>query len=209
MAAPLMQHRYTPEEYLAYEQQAEYKSEYIDGQIIAMAGAGDEHNLIAGNLFASLHSQLRDRPCVVYMNEMRVKVTAQGLYTYPDLAVICGPRQFEGARRDTLLNPTLIIEVLSPSTALYDRTAKFGYYRQLPSLQEYLLVAQDQQLIEHFVRADGGWLLIEPADPAVLHLPSIGCTVPVTEVYRKVNLSPDSAAADPSPDERDGPAPSA
>ncbi len=195
MAAPLMQHRYTPEEYLAYEQQAEYKSEYIDGQIIAMAGAGRKHNLITGNLFRVMGNQLLGRPCEVYMSEMRVKVSAQGLYTYPDLVAVCGDGQFEGAHEDTLLNPTLIIEVLSPSTELYDRKAKFGYYRQLPSLQEYLLVAQDQQLVEHFVRADGGWLLIEPADPAVLHLPSIGCTIALSDVYPKVSLPSNTAGA--------------
>jgi len=203
-----MQHRYTPEEYLAYEQQAEYKSEYIAGQIIAMAGAGHKHNLITTNLLRVISNQLLDRPCEVYTSDMRVKVSAQGMYTYPDLTAICGDGQFEGAHEDTLLNPTLIIEVLSPSTELYDRKAKFGYYRQLPSLQEYLLVAQDQRLIEHFVRADGGWLLTEPADPAVLHLPSIACTVPVAEVYRKVRLPLNPTPAEPPPDALGGPIPS-
>ena len=208
MAAPLSQHRCTPEEYLAYERQAEYKSEYIAGQIIAMAGAGRKHNLITGNLFRMIGNQLLGRPCEVYMSEMRVKVSAQGMYTYPDLVAICGDGQFEGAQQDTLLNPTLIIEVLSPSTALYDRKAKFGYYRQLPSLQEYVLVAQDQQLVEHFVRAEGGWLLTEPAEPAVLHLPSIGCTVPMDEVYRKVSLPLNPTPAAPPPDALGDPAPS-
>ncbi|MDQ2808263.1 MAG: Uma2 family endonuclease [Chloroflexota bacterium] len=194
MAAPLPQPRYSQEEYLAYERQAEYKSEYIDGQIIAMAGASREHNLVTTNLLRVISNQLLDRPCEVYTGDMRVKITAQGMYTYPDIVAVCGDPQFEDKGVDTLLNPTVIIEVLSPSTALYDRATKFAYYRQLPSLQEYLLVAQDQRLIEHFVRTTDGWLLTDPADPAVLQLPAIGCTVSLAEVYRKVVLSPAAAA---------------
>ena len=194
MAAPLAQPRYSQEEYLAYERQAAYKSEYIDGQIIAMTRAGRKHNLITGNLFRVISNQLLDGLCEVYTGEMRVKITAQGLYTYPDIVAVCGDPQFEDKGVDTLLNPTVIIEVLSLSTALYDRAAKFAYYRRLPALQEYLRVAQDQRLIEHFVRTTGGWLLTEPVDPTLVQLPAIGCTVPLDEIYRKVVLSPDSVA---------------
>src|SRR5438270_3295621 len=118
------------------------------------------------------------------------------MYTYPDIAVVCGDAQFEDDQVDTLLNPTLIVEVLSPSTEAYDRGAKFGYYRQLPSLREYLLVAQDQMLLEHFVREDDGWLLTETTGPdAVVHLPSINCAVALAEVYRKVVFPVDSIDA--------------
>ncbi|MDQ2809137.1 MAG: Uma2 family endonuclease, partial [Chloroflexota bacterium] len=177
MAAPHLQQRYTPEEYLAYERQVEYKNEYIDGQIIAMSGASRAHALIAMNIAWVLVTQLRGQPCEVYGSDLRVKVRAHGMYTYPDVTVVCGEPQLEDAHVDTLLNPTLIIEVLSPSTERYDRGAKFEYYRALPSLQEYLLIAQDQMLVEHFVRAGEDWRLIVTRDPtAVLSLPAIGCT---------------------------------
>ncbi|HMA36331.1 MAG TPA: Uma2 family endonuclease [Chloroflexia bacterium] len=202
MAAPLLPHRYTPEEYLAHERQAAYKSEYLAGQIVAMSGVSRAHSLINTNLAWVLSSQLRDRPCEVHASDMRVKVTAQGLYTYPDIAVVCGPAQWEDAQVDTLLNPTLIVEVLSPSTEAYDRGAKFGYYRALPSLQEYLLVAQDKVLVEHFVRAGDGWLLTATTDlGAVVSLPAIGCAVPLAEIYHQVGVlaTPDAAPPPPSP----------
>jgi Uma2 family endonuclease len=195
MAAPLFQRHYTAAEYLAAERTAPYKSEYIAGQIVAMSGVSREHSLITGNLFRVLSTQLLDGPCEIHASDLRVKVSARGMYTYPDLVVVCGEAQFEDAQVDTLLNPTLIVEVLSPSTEAYDRGAKFGYYRQLPSLREYLLVAQDQVLLEHFAREDGGWLLTAVTDPtSTLRLPAIGCEVPVAEVYRRVDLPPDPQA---------------
>src|SRR5579859_7443252 len=200
MAAPLLPHRYTPEEYLAHERQAAYKSEYLAGQIVAMSGVSRAHSLINTNLAWVLSSQLRDRPCEVHASDMRVKVTAQGLYTYPDIAVVCGPAQWEDAQVDTLLNPTLIVEVLSPSTEAYDRGAKFGYYRALPSLQEYLLVAQDQALLEHYLRADDSWVFTATRDPgAVVRLPTIACDLPLAEVYRNVIFPPRPEGAGPAP----------
>src|SRR5579859_1008842 len=198
MAAPIRPPTYTPEEYLAHERQAAYKSEYLAGQIVAMSGVSWEHSLITGNLLTVLHGQLRDRPCTVHASDLRVKVRAHGMYTYPDLVVVCGAPQFEDAHVDTLLNPTIIVEVLSPSTEAYDRGAKFGYYRALPSLQEYLLVAQDQMLLEHYRRADASWVLTATTDSAaVVRLPAIGCDLPLAEVYRKVNWpatnAPDTA----------------
>ena len=192
MAAPLFQRHYTPAEYLAAERIAAYKSEYIAGQIVAMSSVSREHSLVTGNLFWVLRTQLRDGPCEIHASDLRVKVSARGMYTYPDLVVVYGEAEFEDAQVDTLLNPTLIVEVLSPSTEAYDRGAKFGYYRQLPSLREYLLVAQDQVLLEHFVREDGGWLLTAATDPtATLRVPASGCEVPVAKVYRTVVLTPD------------------
>lgn len=210
MATPLYQRRYTPAEYLAAERTAPFKSEYIAGQIVAMSGVSREHSLITGNLFLVLSTQLRDGPCEIHASALCVKVSARGMYTYPDLVVVCGDTRFEDDQVDTLLNPTLIVEVLSPSTEAYDRGAKFGYYRQLPSLQEYLLVAQDQVLLEHFVRKEGGWLLTTATDPTMtMRLPTIGCKVPVAEVYRRVVLpaDPQASAAPPFPQaESDDPA---
>ena len=202
MAIPVPDGYYTPEEYLALEREAEYKSEYIAGQVVAMSGVSREHSLINGNLFRVLSSQLLDRPCEVHASDMRVKVgakvNARSLYTYPDIAVVRGDVQFDDDQVDTLLNPTLIIEVLSPSTEAYDRGVKFGYYRRLASLREYMLVAQDKMLVEHFVREDDGWLLTETTDPAaVVRLPSIGCEVPLAEVYRKIVFPTDLAGAEP------------
>jgi Uma2 family endonuclease len=197
MAAPVRQNYYTPEEYLAQERKAEYKSEYVAGQIVAMSGASREHNLITANLARVLGSQLLDRPCEAYVSDMRVKVTARGMYTYPDVVAVCGDARFEDEQVDTLLNPTLIVEVLSPSTEAYDRGAKFAYYRQLPSLQDYILVSQDQVLVEHFVREDDGWLLTDTTDlGGIVQLPSIACELPMSEVYRKVVFTGSSAPAE-------------
>ncbi len=195
MAAPLLQHRYSAEEYLAYERQAEYKSEYLAGQIIAMSGVSYEHSLISMNLSRVLSNQTLDGPCAVHANDLRVKVRTRGMYTYPDIVVVYSEPQFEDAHVDTLLNPTLIIEVLSPSTEGYDRGAKFGYYRALPSLQEYLLIAQDQALVEHYVRSGDAWVLSVADDlSAVVPLPAIGCTLPLVEVYRRISFPPDPEA---------------
>jgi Uma2 family endonuclease len=190
MAAPSHPRHYTAEEYLALERQAPYKSEYVAGQIVAMSGASRAHSLITGNLFRVLSGQLLDRPCEAHASDLRVKVSARGLYTYPDIVVVCGDAQFEDAAVDTLLNPTLIVEVLSPSTEAYDRGAKFGYYRQAPSLREYVLIAQDRMLVEQYVRADAGWLLTATSDPAArVEFPAIGCAAPLSEIYRKVALT--------------------
>lgn len=183
---------YTPEQYLALEREAEYKSEYIHGQIYAMAGASEEHNLIAGNILAAMHAQFRGRPCRVYTSDMRVKVNAGDMYTYPDVVAVCGEPRFEDRHVDTLLNPTVIVEVLSPSTEAYDRGVKFARYRRIESLLDYILVSQDRALVEHFVRhGDGGdqWLLTEISGPeGSLHLASVGCAISLRDIYDKVSL---------------------
>ncbi len=178
----------TAEEYLAIERRAQTKSEFLDGEMFAMSGASRRHGLVAGNCFAVLHRQLRGRPCETFAGDLRVRVSATGLYTYPDVVVVCGEAQFADAELDTLLNPTVVIEVLSKSTADYDRGTKFAHYRSLPSLQEYLVFAQDEALVEHHTRQqDGRWLLAEVRDPAaVLELAAIGCRLPLTEVYERV-----------------------
>ena len=180
----------TPQEYLARERAAEIRSEYFHGEMFAMSGATWEHALIKDNLAAELRSQLKDGPCRAVTSDLRVKVDATGLYTYPDI-VVCGQPQFEDNVVDTLLNPTAIVEVLSESTEKYDRGGKFAHYRQLPTVQEYVLVSQDRPLVERFVRqADGSWLLTEFAGLETrLSLASVPAEVPLAEIYRGVDFA--------------------
>ena len=144
----------TPEEYLAKERKALTKSEYRDGRMYAMPGASREHNLITGNTLVELHVQLRNRVCEVYPSDMRVKVSAAGTYTYPDIVVVCDEPLFDDTYFDTLLNPTVLVEVLSPSTAAYDRGEKFTSYQKLDSLCEYVLISQDSVCVEHYLRQE-------------------------------------------------------
>jgi Uma2 family endonuclease len=183
------QPRLTPEEYLAIERQAAYKSEFFNGEMYAMSGASPQHVLIVTNVVAELRQQLKLRPCTVYSTDLRVKVSPTGLYTYPDVIVVCVQPQFNDQQKDTLLNPTLIVEVLSDSTQDYDRGEKFEHYRTLPSLTEYVLIAQDKLRLEHFVRQpDNRWLLAETNRlDETLHLPSIDCELALAEVYDKVD----------------------
>lgn len=180
----------TPEEYLAIERKAEYKSEYFNGEMFAMAGASAQHVLIVTNVAAELRGQLRRKPCTVYSTDLRVRVSPTGLYTYPDVVVICGQPQFADEDRDMVLNPTLIVEVLSESTKDYDRGGKFEHYRSLSSFGEYVLIAQDRCHVEHFIRqSDNRWLLSETNKiEDTIHLSSIDCTLALTEVYDKVDL---------------------
>jgi Uma2 family endonuclease len=182
---------WTAQEYLAFERQSAEKHEFLNGEIYLMTGATANHNLIVGNIYASLHSQLRQRPCVVYPSDMKVR--AGGLYTYPDVSVVCDTPRFEDAQRDVLLNPTVIVEVLSPTTENYDRGKKFQLYRALDSLQEYVLVAQDSVRIERYLRQpDGQWLFADAADLETrLELPSIGCSLLLSDVYEKVMFESD------------------
>ena len=179
----------TPEQYLEIERRAEQKSEYYNGEMFAMAGAGRWHVLIVTNLVSALSQRLRKRPCEVYSTDMRLKVSPSGLYTYPDVVVVCGGPQFADDRQDTLLNPSLIIEVLSESTQDYDRGRKFELYRTLLSLVDYLTVAQDHPHIEHSTRQEGGWQLVDYNSPAEsIHLASIDTALPLAEVYDKVEF---------------------
>ena len=180
----------SPEEYLRLERQAEYKSEYLNGEIFAMSGASREHNLIAAHIVSELDQQLKGKPCEVYPSDMRLKVTATGLYTYPDAIVVCGEPKFEDAYVDTLLNPTFLVEVLSQSTERYDRIAKTSYYRTLDSLAEHLLVAQDEVRLEQYVKqANGQWLQFEYTSlDSVADLQSIACSLALRDVYDKVSL---------------------
>ena len=195
---PQLKPRLTPEDYLAIERSAEFKSEYFDGEIFAMAGASRAHNSIVLNTGSEIRQHLKNRSCKAYVNDMRVKVSPTGLYTYPDVVVVCGKEQFEDTHLDTLLNPTLIIEVLSDSTEAYDRGRKFEHYRHLDSLVEYVLIAQQRPHVESFRRqSDQHWLLTECSGlDATLRLQSIDCDLALAEIYAKVELS-ESPLADP------------
>lgn len=191
--------RMTEAEYLAFERASDIRHEYLDGHVYAMTGASRAHNLISTYTAASLINQLRGRPCEVYASDMRVRVSATGLYTYPDVTVVCGNPQFADSALDTLLNPVLVIEVLSPSTESYDRGKKFQHYRQLESLREYVLISQDSPRVERFLRQDDGtWLLTDAAGlDASLELASVACTLALAEVYEKVTFEAEDAPEEP------------
>ena len=194
MSSVATQSDLTPEEYLALERKATTKSEYLDGRMYAMSGASRAHNLILGNIFGGFHAQLRERACEVYANDMRVKVSPTGAYTYPDVVAVCDEPLFEDTSFDSLLNPTVLVEVLSPSTEAYDRGEKFAHYRQIDSLREYVLVSQDCVRVEHYLRQGEQWLLTEfSALDELLYLASIACELSLGEIYAKVQFSLDEA----------------
>jgi Uma2 family endonuclease len=178
----------SPAQYLEQERLAERKSEYFRGEMFAMSGASPRHVSIVTNLVGWFWQRLKGTPCRVYSTDLRLRVTPAGLYTYPDVMVLCGDAQFADDQKDTVLNPVLIVEVLSKSTRDYDRGRKFQHYRTLPSLVEYLTVAQDQPHIEHWTRQqENRWLLAEFGNTGQsIHLASIGCVLPLAEVYEKI-----------------------
>lgn len=191
MSAVVTPTTYSAEEYLALERSASFRSEFHDGKIYAMTGASREHNLIAINIAGELRDQLKNRPCEAYVNDMRVKAAEARSYHYPDIAVVCGTPQFEDRHLDTLLNPSVLIEVLSPSTEAYDRGEKFAHYRKIESLREYLVVSQDQPRIERYARQDQGWILTETEGlEGVVKLEAIDCILALREVYDKVLPAP-------------------
>lgn len=177
----------TPEEYLAFERASDVKHEYVDGEIFAMSGGSYEHSLLASNIARELGNALVDRPCDVHGSDMKIRVLASNRFFYSDVSVICGSPIFADEIRDSVVNPKVIVEVLSDSTERYDRGEKFGHYRRLDSLQDYVLVSQTEPLVEQFSRqADGTWLYraLGPADTLVLA--SLGCSIPVERIYLKV-----------------------
>ena len=187
--------RYTPEEYLALERNAEFKSEYIDGRIIAMTGAQRPHVTIVHNLDRELGNRLLDSGCEVYPTDMRVKISPSGRYVYPDLSVSCDP-QFEDSEVDTLLTPLVIVEVLSESTERYDRGEKFHHYRKIESLREYVLVSQETHRVESYTREGEFWRYSSVDDlDGVLVLGSLGLEIPLRRIYAKA-LRPADAEAD-------------
>jgi Uma2 family endonuclease len=180
---------WTVESYLEFERASDVRHEYLNGDVFEMVGATAKHNLITGSTLASLYTQTRSRPCFVYPSDMRVKIS-DTVYTYPDISVVFGTPEYEDTQADTLLNPTLIIEVLSPSTERYDRGDKFQHYRTLDSLQEYVLISMSSYRIERYLRqSDGQWLLTDAVGlEAALELPSIGCALRLGDVYEKAGM---------------------
>lgn len=178
---------FTPEEYIALERKALDKHEFRDGKLFTMPGASRKHNLISINLSTEIHIQLRDRDCEVYANDMRVLVQADGLYCYPDVVAVCGEPHFLDAELDTLTNPTLVIEVLSPSTQAWDRGEKYRRYQSVPSLQTIVFVAQDTMHVELKRREDDQWVSEAWSAPeAVVPLASIDCQIALRDIYEKV-----------------------
>jgi len=180
----------TPEQYLEIERAAEYKSEYFKGQMYAMAGGSLNHARIFRNLLLSLNGQLRGRDCEVAGSDLRLQVSPSGLSTYPDIVVFCGKPKLTDQRNDTITDATVIIEVLSPSTSDYDRGFKFEQYRRIPSLKDYIVIAQDRVYLEHYVRqCDSSWILRESSDlNDAIQIPSIECSFRLSEAYERVEF---------------------
>ena len=194
MATRAAQTYLTPEEYITLERKAipdaeTVRSEYMNGEVINMSGASLAHNLITGNISGELHTRLKGTECFVFANEMRVSIPTAKSYFYPDVGVVCEEPRFEDDVFDTLLNPIIVIEVLSPSTEASDRGEKFAHYRQLPSLQEYVLVAQDQIFVEHYRRQEKQWIFTDfEKHDEILPLPSIECELPLQDIYERVTF---------------------
>jgi Uma2 family endonuclease len=183
----LPKHYWTVEEYLVFERASDERHEYYDGEIFDMVGGTARHSIIISNVNRILGTQLEDRPCLVFTSDMRVRVSSKA-YTYPDVSVVCDAPRFEDKHEDTLVNPVLIVEVLSPSTEQYDRAGKFERYQKLDSLQDYVLISQNRPRIELYSRqVDNSWLLRQMTDiDSALELPSVGCTLHLSDVYRKI-----------------------
>ncbi|HEY3418738.1 MAG TPA: Uma2 family endonuclease [Armatimonadota bacterium] len=177
------------EDYFKLDETGDCKHEYLQGAIFDMHGASENHNLIAMAVGINLGVQLRGKPCRPYPGDFRLKIEAMSLYTYPDLSVICGDTQLADGRRDTFLNPTVLVEVLSDSTEAYDRGKKAEYYRTIPSLREYLFIAQDRPHVERYRRQGNDWLFTEYSTLAdEVALDSIGCTLSVAAIYEQVEF---------------------
>ena len=189
MASAARTRSLTPEEYLALERKAEFRSQYDSGLIIAMPGGSRNHSIITVNVSGEIRQQFKGRPCEVFMIDLRLCVSPAGLYTYPDVMAACGELQFLDASTDTLLNPAMIVEVLSESTESYDRGRKFAHYQRLASLQEYVLIAQDELRVERYRRRGDEWVLSVFTDvDDRLHLASIDCEIPLREIYDRVEV---------------------
>jgi Uma2 family endonuclease len=190
MTAQPKPRRLTEAEYLSIEREAEVRSEFYAGEMFAMAGGSPAHNTIKENLVGELHGRLKGGPCRSFSSDQRVKVAPTGPYTYPDILLVCGPVQYDPADGNTLTNPQVLIEVLSPGTAEYDRGTKFRHYQKLESVQEIVLVSQDRPKLERFVRqSDDTWVLATFDDPAgSFSLATVPVTIPLTDVYRDVTF---------------------
>lgn len=182
----------TPEAYLAFERASDEKHELIGGRILAMSGASGDHAAIATNIVIALGNALEGKPCRPYASDLKVAVESKGGYFYPDAMIVCGNRQWQDERRETLLNPTVVIEILSPSTERYDRVVKFGHYREIPTLREYILVTQSEPRIERFRLEGGNWIFDDVIGlESSLNLSSVAVEIPLARIYRDVEFTPD------------------
>ncbi|KXK57229.1 MAG: Uma2 family endonuclease [Chlorobi bacterium] len=181
----------TQQEYLAIERAAQWKSEYYQGEMFAMAGGSNAHNRLIVNLTGELFNRLKGTNCLLNSSDLRIQVSEAGLYTYPDLSIVCGQQEFADGVKDTLTNPVVIVEVLSPSTESYDRGEKFRMYRQLPSLREYILIAQDRPFVDQFIRDDEDrwFVLMTQGLESVLTLQSCGVSIPMSALYENVEFA--------------------
>ncbi len=192
MSLPHALPTFTPEEYLSLERVSEIRHEYLDGFVYAMAGESPNHSTICFNLAGSLHAQLKNTPCRGFSPNMKIRTGEESLYSYPDLAIACGEPAFHDKHGDVLINPTVVFEVLSPSTEAYDRGEKLMRYQtHIETLRDYVLIAQDKPRIEHFSRqADETWLRAEVSGlDGVLSLPSINCQLLLADVYDRITFS--------------------
>lgn len=197
-ASPPASETLTPQEYLRRERAAETRTEFIGGQLYAMAGASRHHLRLVSSIAYRLSQQLEGSPCEVVTNDLRVRINQEGDYVYPDVVVVCGGGEWEDSSFDTLLNPTIIIEVLSSSTAGRDHSDKWLRYQQMPSLTDYLMVSQHEMRVEHFARQNENlWLYsIFQAPDATIELPSVNCRLRLSEIYERVHFdAPDEEAA--------------
>lgn len=197
MGLPAKVKKFTPLEYLALERSADYRSEYFRGEIFAMAGGSPRHSQLKTNLIIAAGTPLRGHTCTLYDSDLRILVSPTGLYTYPDASIVCGPLELADGQKDVVVNPTVLFEVLSDSTEAYDRGQKFANYRQIESLQEYVLVSQSEVLVERFQRnPDNTWTLTESRGiDSQLALNSVGIAIPLREIYDKVDFSKAEAEA--------------
>lgn len=174
------------EEYLGLDV-GDVKHEYVSGLVHAMAGGTPEHGALGANVIGHLRGALRDRPCQVYTSDVRIAVETTGLRTYPDVTIVCG----EVKRTDneiSVVNPIVLVEVTSPSTADWDRGGKFAHYRRIPSLREYVVVSHEEHLVEHHVRGPGDTWTLRDVRNGVIDLASLRCSLPIEEIYLKVDL---------------------
>ncbi|MGG6265678.1 Uma2 family endonuclease [Leptolyngbya sp. AN03gr2] len=186
--------KYTPEEYLEAEVQSDERHEYNDGEILLMAGGLPNHNKIAGNLHTELNVALKREPYSVFVTDQRLWIPDKRIYTYPDVMVMAEPIQCQEGRRDTLINPLLIAEILSQSTQNFDRAGKFSAYRSIASFQEYLLIDQHSVHVEHYTKEENRWILVDYEDEnAEISLSSVPCRILVADLYNKVDFSESQA----------------
>ena len=194
---------YSPEEYLVLEEAANYKSEYIDGEIVPMAGGSTNHNRIAGNFYAALNFAFKTEDYEVFMSDLRLWISKRRIYTYPDVMVVAEEPEYYNNRTDTITNPRVIIEVLSASTKGYDRSKKFEAYRTIPTFEEYLLLDQTRVYIEHFSKTDNKrWSFCDyDESDEVIALSSVSFEIPLTDIYNKVNFQQVDAETAPDIEE--------